>query len=351
MKFGIFDHVDRSELPLAELFEKRLEYVVAAEEAGFHCYHVAEHHATPLNLVPVPGVFLGAVANATKRIRLGPLVYLLPLYSPLRLIEEIAILDHLSNGRLYVGVGRGVSPFELNYHNVDPNTSREVFLDAFDAVIYGLTHEVLNHEGPHFKYVNVPMELRPLQQPYPPIWYPTSSATSASWSGAGGYNFSTLGSIEDAKKCIDSYKEAYAKRGGPSGPATDFPGGTAIGVNRHIVVAETDEQARRIAGPAYDRWFASLTKLRRENKVEGPAIAYNVRRAPNAEAAVELGSCIVGSPETVRSEIERQVDVLGVNYMIFGFYFGAISHEDAMRSLSLFASEVLPKVSKLGQAA
>ncbi len=82
MKFGIFDHVDRSELPLAELFEKRLEYVVAAEEAGFHCYHVAEHHATPLNLVPVPGVFLGAVANATKRIRLGPLVYLLPLYSP-----------------------------------------------------------------------------------------------------------------------------------------------------------------------------------------------------------------------------------------------------------------------------
>jgi alkanesulfonate monooxygenase SsuD/methylene tetrahydromethanopterin reductase-like flavin-dependent oxidoreductase (luciferase family) len=85
--------------------------------------------------------------------------------------------------------------------------------------------------------------------------------------------------------------------------------------------------------------------------VEGPAIAYNVRRAPNADAAVVLGSCIVGSPETVRSEIERQVDILGVNYMIFGFYFGAISHEDAMRSLSLFASEVLPKVSKLGLAA
>ena len=69
--------------------------------------HRAEHHATPLNMVPVPGVYLGAVANATSRIRLGPLVYLLPLYSPLRLIEEIAIMDHLSHGRFDVGVGRG----------------------------------------------------------------------------------------------------------------------------------------------------------------------------------------------------------------------------------------------------
>ena len=91
MKFGIFDHVDRSDLVLSELLDKRLEYVKAVEAAGFYSYHVAEHHATPLNLVPVPGVYLGAVANATSTIRLGPLVYLLPLYSPLRLIEEISI--------------------------------------------------------------------------------------------------------------------------------------------------------------------------------------------------------------------------------------------------------------------
>ncbi len=80
MKFGIFDHVDHSGLPLGQLLDRRLEYVDAADKAGFYCYHVAEHHATPLNLVPVPGVFLGAVANATRRIRLGPMVYLLPLY-------------------------------------------------------------------------------------------------------------------------------------------------------------------------------------------------------------------------------------------------------------------------------
>src|SRR5207253_1662513 len=80
--------------PLATLFDERLAFAKAAEEAGIYCLHVAEHHATPLNMVPVPGVYLGAVARATKRMRLGPLVYLLPLYSPLRLIEEICILDH-----------------------------------------------------------------------------------------------------------------------------------------------------------------------------------------------------------------------------------------------------------------
>ena len=138
MKFGLWDHVDKSDKDLATQFDERLEFAAAADEAGFYCYHVAEHHATPLNMVPVPGVYLGAVARMTKKIRLGPLVYLLPLYSPLRLIEEISILDHLSHGRLDIGVGRGVSPFELNFHNVDPETSREVFIDALAAVTEGL---------------------------------------------------------------------------------------------------------------------------------------------------------------------------------------------------------------------
>src|SRR5262249_1421236 len=111
MKVGLFDHVEAADRPLATLFDERLAFVKAADEAGLYCLHVADHPATPLCMIPVPGVYLGAVARVTRRIRLGPLVYLLPLYSPLRLIEEICMLDHLSGGRLEVGVGRGVSPF------------------------------------------------------------------------------------------------------------------------------------------------------------------------------------------------------------------------------------------------
>ena len=90
MKIGLFDHVEHGERPLATLFDERLTFAQAADEAGIYCLHVAEHHATPLNMVPVPGVYLGAVARATKRMRLGPLVYLLPLYSPLRLTRRFA---------------------------------------------------------------------------------------------------------------------------------------------------------------------------------------------------------------------------------------------------------------------
>ena len=118
--------------------------------------HLAEHHCTPLNTVPVPGVYMGALARITRRLRFGTLCYLLPLYSPLRLCEEISMLDHLSRGRLEVGVGRGVSPFELNYHKVAHEDSRDIFIDALACVTKGLTSEMLTYEGKYYqKKLNV----------------------------------------------------------------------------------------------------------------------------------------------------------------------------------------------------
>ena len=147
MQVGIFDHVERADRPIATTLDERLAFAAAADEAGIYCLHIAEHHATPLNLVPVPGIFLGAVARATRRMRLGPLVYLLPLYSPLRLAEEICILDHLSHGRLDVGVGRGVSPFELGYHKIAHDQSRDIFIDAFECLCTALTSDTFSYLG------------------------------------------------------------------------------------------------------------------------------------------------------------------------------------------------------------
>jgi alkanesulfonate monooxygenase SsuD/methylene tetrahydromethanopterin reductase-like flavin-dependent oxidoreductase (luciferase family) len=295
-------------------------------------------------MVPVPGVYLGAVAHATKRIRLGPLVYLLPLYSPLRLIEEIAMLDHLSHGRLEVGVGRGVSAYELNYHKVDPQTSREVFIDALDAIINGLTHDRLTYHGKHFNYDNVPMELKPLQKPYPRIWYPSSNETGAQWGGERGMHFSTLGGVERAKACVDAYKVGLAKRGAPAIANPDFPGGAVIGVNRQAVIADTEADALKIAKPAFDRWYSSLTKLERENS-SGPRFVHHV--TGDLDKALESGQVIVGTPDTVRAQIERQVKAIGVNYMIFSLFFGTMKAEHAMRSMKLFAEEVAPKLASL----
>ncbi len=98
MDLGIFDHLDRRDMPVADFYEHRLRLLEKYDAAGFYSYHLAEHHATPLGLAPMPGIFLAAATQRTRRIRLGPCVYCLPLYNPLRLIEEVCMLDHLSRG-------------------------------------------------------------------------------------------------------------------------------------------------------------------------------------------------------------------------------------------------------------
>ena len=348
MKFGLWDHVDRNELPLNELFEQRLKFVAASDDTEFYCFHIAEHHCTPLNLVPVPSVYLGAMAQVTRRIHIGPLVYLLPLYSPLCLIEEVSIIDQLCNGRFEYGVGRGISAFELNFHNVDPDEARDIFKEILDITLTGFTTERLNYEGKYYNYENVPMELKPFQEPHPAVWYPSSNIEGSAWGGEQGYNYVTLGTVEAAKPCIDAYKEAFAKRGSAQKPLPAFPGGTAIGVNRHMVIAETMEEAMRIARPAHDLWHQSISKLRREN-VQGPVIVKDIRAS--FDDMVSSGATIVGTPDSVGEEVERQIEVLGLNYMMCGFYFGTVTLEEALRSLTLFNEEVLPKVSHMGLAA
>src|SRR6201990_3036664 len=165
MEFGVFDHLDRSPLPLADYYEERLAIVELFDRAGFHAYHIAEHHATPLGMAPSPSVFLAAVAQRTKTLRFGPLVYTVNLYHPLRLIDEICMLDQLSGGRLELGLGRGISPYEVGYYGVDPATGPERFAEAHDVILKGLTQERLDHHGKYFTFKDVPMEMRPAPQP------------------------------------------------------------------------------------------------------------------------------------------------------------------------------------------
>src|SRR5271166_6936746 len=127
MKFGVFDHLDRDDQTLGDYYRSRLEIIEAYDRLGFYAYHVAEHHSTPLGMAPSPSVFLAAVAQRTRRLRFGPMVYALPLHHPLRLIEEICMLDQMSGGRLDLGFGRGASPIELAYYGQAPERAEEVY--------------------------------------------------------------------------------------------------------------------------------------------------------------------------------------------------------------------------------
>jgi alkanesulfonate monooxygenase SsuD/methylene tetrahydromethanopterin reductase-like flavin-dependent oxidoreductase (luciferase family) len=347
MHVGIFDHVERADRPIATTLDERLTFAAAADAAGIWGIHIAEHHATPLNLVPVPGLHLAALARATKRIRIGPLVYLLPLYSPLRLAEEICILDHLSHGRLEVGVGRGVSPYELAYHKVAHADSRDIFIDAFNCMTTALGNDTFSYEGKHYTYKNVPMALRPLQQPMPAFWYGSSNTIGATWSGEHGMHFVANGPTDYSKANIDAYKEALAKRGGAAQPKPEFKGGAAIGILRHIVLAETDAEAKKLAKPNVEYHVQSLNWLRKMHAQNEARVRGLVPRGVTFEEWERDGMAIAGSPATVVAEIERQADKLGLNYLLSYLFFGTLTLEQALRSLELMRSEVMPKIAKL----
>jgi alkanesulfonate monooxygenase SsuD/methylene tetrahydromethanopterin reductase-like flavin-dependent oxidoreductase (luciferase family) len=348
MKVGLFDHIEHGERPTAQLFDERLAFIQAADAAGFYCLHLAEHHQTPLNMVPVPGVFMGAVARLTRRIRIGPLVYLLPLYSPLRMIDEICMLDHLSHGRAEIGVGRGVSPFELKYHKIEHDQSREIFIDAYKCIAKGLTTDALTYKGPHYEYENVPIALRPLQQPHPPFWYGSSGAEGSTWAGGEGLHFVTLGPNSFAKDNIDTFKAAFSKRGGKAAqPKPEFSGGVALGVQRHIFVDETDDKAKAWAKPAMENHLSNINWIRNRHGVTATAARMKNVRGQNFEECVEEGTVIAGSPRTVLAEIEKQHKQIGFNYLLTYIFLGTMSAENAMRSLKLFTAEVMPAVERM----
>lgn len=257
------------------------------------------------------------------------------------------MLDHLSKGRLEVGVGRGVSPFEVGFHNIDHADSREIFFDAFDCLTAALTHDTFSHDGKYYKYTDVPMPLRPLQQPHPAYWYGSSNTIGATWAGDQGMHFTANGQPDLARENIAAYRAALAKRGGPAQPKAEFAGGAAVGLLRHIVVADTDAEAVRIAKPALEHHAASLNWLRKRHGSTEFTNRLGVHRGESFESWQEMQMVIAGSPETVRAEIERQVKLLDLNYLVAYLFFGSMTLSDSLRSVKLFASEVMPKLAEL----
>ena len=337
--FGLFDWIDLHQAPMQQLYQERLKLLEAADRAGFFCYHLAEHHATPLAMAPSPALFLAAAAQRTERIRLGPLVYLLPLYNPLRLIEEVCMLDQLSGGRLELGVGRGVSPYELAYFGVDPDGTRAIFDETLAVLIAGLTNERLTFEGDYYRYQNVPMELRPFQQPYPPLWYPTHVPESVEYAARHGYNFVGPGPAANIGQLVDRYWKTWEAHKHEQGRLSGHVKEPKAGALRQVFVADTDDEALTATRSAHGDWYRSIMKLWHEHGDHGNDGLFSW------DTSTEHETIIFGSPARVREQIARLLEVSGCNYVACSFAWGSFTHQQMLHSLQLFAEEVMPAFS------
>jgi alkanesulfonate monooxygenase SsuD/methylene tetrahydromethanopterin reductase-like flavin-dependent oxidoreductase (luciferase family) len=333
VQFGIFDHLDYGGAGLGAFFESRLKLVELIEQQGFYGYHLAEHHCTPLGAVPSPSVFLASAIQRTSRIMLGPLVYVLPLYHPLRLYEEVCMLDHLSNGRLMLGVGRGGALLEHERYGIDPATASARYHEAFAVLMRAFKEDVLNFEGEFFHYKDYLVQAQPVQRPHPPIWYGAPSADAIMWGVSRGINVVSLGPAARAKEIADRYRKEWADLGRRS---SALP---RIGVTRHIVVAETDAEAERLARRAYGPWREAIEYLWKHARTDFVLKAIYPR---TFEELADIGHGIAGSPATVRAYLEQLERETGVNYVLGQMIFGDMSFDEAASSLRLFGREVMP---------
>jgi alkanesulfonate monooxygenase SsuD/methylene tetrahydromethanopterin reductase-like flavin-dependent oxidoreductase (luciferase family) len=330
MRFGVFDHMDRNGPNLGQQYRDRLQLIEAYDRAGFYAYHLAEHHGTPLGLASSPGVFLAAVSQRTSSLRFGPLVYTLSIYHPLRVIEEICMLDQLSGGRLELGIGRGVSPIEMGFYGVG-DEAQEIYQEVSAIVLQGLGQDHLDYQGKHFQFKNVPLELRPVQRPRPPLWYGVARPDTTVWAAANRMNIVTNGPASTVRTVVDRYREEWAQTPHASEPLPK------LGMSRHVVVGQTDREALESATRAYKRWFDSLLHLWRIHNIPIP-----LNFPENFADARAAGLCVVGSAATVRDTLARDIETAGVNYLLCRIAFGDLPMEESLQTVALLQHEIMP---------
>ncbi|MGH6989965.1 MAG: LLM class flavin-dependent oxidoreductase [Stellaceae bacterium] len=330
----------------ADLFNQYLDELERADELGFDGVCVNEHHQTAYGMMPVPGVLAGALSRKIRRGKLAILGRALPLVSnPLTIAEEYAILDNITRGRVIAGFVRGIG---AEYHSmgVNPAESNPRFLEAHDLIIEAWTRPGPFHfEGKFYnlRYVN-PWPL-PYQKPHPPIWTPSSGSISTiRWSAKMRYTYcQTLAPIASVARIFDVFREEAAKCGYDAAPEQ-------LAWSNAIYIAETDDKARREARPyleSYGKFFkmnpvmmsppgySTIESVKRQR-------AMGRTRPQTPDDLIDLGTVIVGSPNTVREKLAAYQDLAGFGYSLTKTQFGTMPHEMAMVNQAAVAEEVLP---------
>jgi alkanesulfonate monooxygenase SsuD/methylene tetrahydromethanopterin reductase-like flavin-dependent oxidoreductase (luciferase family) len=335
-----------------DIYHQALEQIELADELGFdYAWEVEHHFLEGYSSSPAPEVFLGAVSQRTRRIRIGHgVVTLLPsMNPPARVAERTAALDILTRGRLDVGTGRASTHEELGGFNVDPEATREMWRESLTEIVRMWTQTPYpGYEGRFFSMPSRNVIPKPVQQPHPPLWMactdPNTIETAAR-TGIGALSFS-IGSPEKMAERVRLYHELF-DQAEPIGRVTN----RKVAATSFMYCGETEREAREHGiGPAlyFNDYLARYFSVWNQENYSGTSYAahkevYKVRPGGiDAERLVDNGTWLIGAPESLGRTLERWREA-GVDQMILMVQLGYAKHERIMASLRRFAQEVMPR--------
>lgn len=348
MKFSIFDLGSQvSGMSHSDIYRSYIDRAVLGEKLGFDAYYATEHHFDPaFQIVPSPHLLIPAIAAKTSKIRLGVMCTILPQHHPVRVAEEIRMMDILTNGRLEMGFGRGAQGKEQAGYGVDRAEAATLFDQSLNLVTTLLRDdEVDSYDAGPWKGAHVQLVPEATQKPYPPMWITAVSDSSLIKAGKQGLKVATsFMSGDEELRTMGVYRDAWrAAR----------PGNGHYACMHHVFVARTEKEANEVARPFIEGWLGNWLKIVGDAPTEKVDRGYEEHAAyfkriagAKFDDAVANDMVIFGTPDQVAKQLGRLKE-RGVDEFLGWFQFGGLDIEAANQSMELFGNEVAPRVNRV----
>ena len=349
MEFGLFvEFPSREGTTQAQIFKDSMELIQAAEDSGSEGIWLAEYHFDPgRSVLSAPVTVAGAVAARTKKVKIGLAVHVLPLRNPVQIAEEIATLDHLSDGRLDFGIGRAAFPRIYQGYGFDYAESRDRFDECLEIILRSWTEERFSFKGKFYQYDDLCVVPKPLQKPHPPIRIGATSEDTFELVGRMGYpifiNPSRVTTLLDLKPLVAEFHQAREKAG--------HTGQVDVGLRVPVYVAETKEKA--YSEPKESTMFQMQRLINVITQSIGAAgISTGDDRAAQAERLkamtyedVLANTVVYGTPESVVERLQQLQEELGLTQVIYEVNFGCnVPLEHQIKAVQLINDQVAPNL-------
>jgi len=335
-----------------EIIKEQMELMYEAETLGFDSVWPAEHHFSEYGYCGAPQVSLAAVAARTKRIRLGTGVVVLPFHNPIRVAEDFAFLDLMSDGRVDLGVGRGYQPIEYKGFGIadQQQNSREMFDEGINLIKKCWTEERVTFKGKYYQADDLVVRPKPLQQPHPPIYMACLSPATFKIAGRYGFNVMTSGAFgltpEQAKQGVADYRAGRKEVG--LNPATG-----KVALMLKIYTGDTMDGARAdYSGPVtwYYRTIAKYVAppagVPAVKSYELYANARGLAETLNFERLANSPLMVCGDVDHCVEKVTKVIRDYGFDEMLCWTRIGGLESRKVLRSMELMSGEVMPRVRK-----